>query len=276
MHFFFRLFIICCCMTSFSLFARIPYTGKEKVIFNHGFESNNSFISFVTINEHEYIVKQKKDVTKQLLSAVREAVAAFIAQVLDIAHSVTIISAQDDIVGKVNTKLPATLHTIAAGKTVREQPESRYFQLSLKQRSPEDVLTGRWLTESIIDQITWHEQLPIIIALDLFICNTDRHGGNLFYDPATDCFCAIDMDNIFRRDLPGLACQKLDIMINVHKKRFTKEELKALKSVRNTLQFLLKKYTSKQIIAQFHMCAKQVGKVNAIDRKKMEKKNSTS
>lgn len=164
------------------------------------------------------------------------------------------------------------MHTIAEGKTVREQPESRYYQLSLKQRSPEDLLTGRWLTEEIIDQMTWHKQLPIIIALDLFICNTDRHGGNLFYDPVTDCFCAIDMDNIFRRDLPALACKKLDIMVNIHKKKFTKKEIIALASVRDTLQFLLKKYSSKQIIIQLNLFAKQVGKVSVIDSKKMAKK----
>ena len=39
---------------------------------------------------------------------------------------------------------------------------------------------GGWLTEIIIDQMTWHRQLPIIIAFDLFISNTDRHRGNLF------------------------------------------------------------------------------------------------
>ena len=54
------------------------------------------------------------------------------------------------------------------------------------------------LTIVIIYRMTWHVQLPIIVALDLFICNTDRHRGNLFYDAVTDTFCAIDMDDIFR------------------------------------------------------------------------------
>jgi hypothetical protein len=258
-----------------SLFSNVHYTGDEAVIMVRRFESKNSFISYVMINGRMYIVKQKKDVGKQRASAMREALAAYIAQDLAIAHSVIIISAEDDITGKVNAQVPATLHTIAEGKTVRKQPESKYYRLCLKQRSPQGELgPDRWLTEEIIDQMTWHEQLPTIIALDLFLSNTDRHGGNLFYDEVTDRFCAIDMDNIFRRDLPELACQKLDIMINVYKKQFTAEEIAALVQVRDTLQFLLKQHTSKQIITQLHLFAQQAcgKKAGSADKKKMAKK----
>lgn len=168
---------------------------------------------------------------------------------------------------------PGAILTIAPGATIRDQPESRYYNLCLKQRTIDgDLLPHRWLTEQIIHQITWHKQLPIIIGLDLFICNTDRHGGNLFYDLHTDSFCAIDMDNIFRRDLPALACAKLQVMIN-HQKQFTHEEIEALKGVRDTIQFLLDRYTSKQLIAQLHFFIKQAGFSKRILRaEKMAKK----
>src|SRR5258708_5693346 len=100
--------------------------------------------------------------------------------------------------------------------------------------------------------MTWHKQLPIIIALDIFISNADRHGGNLFYDPQTDSFCAIDMDCIFAYNVSQFACEKLDLMVNVYKKEFTLEEVKALALMRDTLKFLARKYTVEKIIDQMH------------------------
>ena len=265
--------VMYCCVVTLPLLSEIDYTGKETVVVTGGFESVNSFIRYLTINGKRYILKQKKDASR-LMTAIREALAAYIAQDLHIAHSVKIIAIEDDISGKVNVQSPATLHTIAAGKSVRSQPESRYSQLCLKQRSPEDLLLGRWLTEEIIDQITWHKQLPLIIALDLFISNTDRHGDNLFYDPVTDRFCAIDMDNIFRRDLPELARKKLIIMVKIQKKKFTKEEIVALTSVRNTLQFLSRRHSPNDIIAKLHFFAQQISnkKNSVIHSKVMIKK----
>ncbi|HLW72984.1 MAG TPA: hypothetical protein VKR54_02965 [Candidatus Babeliales bacterium] len=268
-----RSIVICCFTMIFSLFSTIYYTGDEQVVLMSEFESKNSFISYVTINGYQYIIKQKKNIQKQM-AAVRDALAAYIAQDLGIAHSVQIISVTQDIAGKVNKQQPATLHTIAAGKAIIDQPESRYYKLRLKQRSPEDdLLPNRWLTEAIIYQMTWHKQLPLIVALDLFIGNIDRHGGNLFYDPVTDCFCAIDMDNIFRFDLPALACQKLDAMVSLGK-NFTNEEIIALTSVRDTLQFLLRRFTSTQIIDQLHLFVQQAGlrKNNIIKYKSLVKK----
>jgi len=237
-----------------SVFSKNNYTYKEIVILVGGFESNNSFISYVTIDGVRYLVKQKKTVSKQF-SVVRDTFAAYIAKDLGIAHSVKIISPEEKFPGKKNVTWPATLHTIASGKTIRSQPKSKYYNLCLKQRLPSSILSvNRWLTETIIHQMTWHKQLPIIIGLDLFICNTDRHRANLFYDPETDSFCAIDMDNIFRRDLPALACQKLTLMID-RKKEFTKDEILALTSMRDTIQFLLGKYPVKKLIKKLRHLA---------------------
>ncbi len=220
-----------------------------------GFESVNSFICYVNIDNIRYLLKQKKTPSKQF-SVVRDALAAYIAKDLKIAQSVQIIPAKKEFSGKRNKYWPATLHSIAAGKTLWSQPESKYYRLSLKQRGRR--VLNQWLTETIIHQITWHKQLPIIIGLDLFLCNTDRHRGNLFYDPKTDCFCAIDMDNIYRRDLPSFAYQKLLLMIKAHKK-FTKPEIKALKRVGKTLRFLLERYSVNHLIDKLHFFVKQAG-----------------
>jgi hypothetical protein len=253
------IFIVLCCFTILSsLFSKKFYTSTKNIFLINTVEAKNSFISYVTIDGHKYIVKQKKDITKKI-SIVRDALAAYIAKKLFIAHSVKIISSKKNFPGKVYPMEPGAILTIAPGATIRDQPESKYYSLCLKQRNINgELLPDRWLTENIIYQITWHWQLPIIIGLDLFICNTDRHKGNLFYDPQTDSFCAIDMDNIFRRNLPGLAYEKLNIMIN-NKKQFTHEEIEALISVRDTLQFLLNKYKPKRLIAKLHHFAKKAG-----------------
>lgn len=257
-RFFFILFVSCLFAPTSFVLSKTLYTGNETVIVTGGFESKNAFITYVTIKGHQYIIKQKKRFNSQL-GVARDALAAYIAKHLAIAHVVEVISSTTDIPGKINVMWPVTLHTIAAGKTIRSQPESKYHALSLKQRLPGVKITGLWLTEKIINQMTWHDQLPIIIALDLFISNTDRHGGNLFYDPETDSFCAIDMDGIFRRDLPEMACQKLAEMINKYQKQFTEKEIVALISVKKTLNFLLNKYTPQHLINKFHFFIKKAG-----------------
>ncbi len=250
------------------------YTYKDIVLSIGGFESKNSFISYVTIDGIQYLLKQKKTPSKQF-SVVRDALAAWIAEDLNIAHHVTIIGPNQDFPGKKNVLWPATLHTIAPGKMVRAQPESKYYKLGLKQRIPEAILPmyNRWLTEKIIHQMTWHRQLPVIIGLDLFICNTDRHRANIFYDPATDTFCAIDMDNIFRRDLPALACEKLHMMIDQGKK-FTTKEIQALVKMRDTLMFLHNKYNPQMLIEKLHYFVVQAGftQDSPLYTKKIEKK----
>jgi len=253
-----RIISVICCLTIVSVVFPKNHYIKGSVIVIDGFESRHSFISYVTIDGVKYLLKQKK-IKSQQFSVVRDALSAWIAQDLDIAHSVSIIPPEEDFPGKKNKLWPATLHTIAPGKTVRSQKGSKYHALCLKQRVPGGVRPiNRWLTETIIHQMTWHKQIPIIIGLDLFLCYTDRHGGNLFYDPATDSFCAIDMENIFRRDLPGLAYEKLLLMLH-QGKQFSKKEIEALAKMRDIIAFLLDKYTSKKIIDKLHFFVKQAG-----------------
>lgn len=251
------------CVSTFS-FSKVSLS--EIAFLEGGFESKNAFINYVVINGQRYIVKQKKECAQTIISVIRDALAAYIAKELGIAHSVEIISPDDDISGKIYQHCPATLLSIAAGKIIRHLAEDhKYFRLSLQQRDPvglDEKILNKWLDETIIFQITWHKQLPIIVALDLFVCNTDRHRGNLFYDDKTDSFCAIDMDNIYRRNLPEFACQNLEKMMYVDNKKFTKKEIRALKRMKKTLEFLLQKYTPDKIIAQLYTFAQQAGYVN--------------
>src|SRR5690606_6836894 len=194
---------------------------------------------------------------------VRDALAAYIAKNLKIAHLVDIIAYNISFPGKIHHNWPATIHTIAPGETVRKQRGSKYNALRLKQLwAHASTFEQKGLTRQIINHMTWHKQLPIIIALDLLIGNSDRHCGNLCYDPETDSFCAIDMDDTFNKDLCEIAYKKLFIMLNDPKIVFTSEEITAFVQLRKTLMYLLSHYESRHMIKKMYYFAKKTGFVS--------------
>jgi hypothetical protein len=242
-----------------SIFPKILYTGKEKVSLINTIEGKNCFISYVIINGRKYLLKQKKDYKKQL-AVVRDALAAYIAEDLKIAHQIDIIESNKEFPGKVKAWWPATLHTLASGDTVRKQPKCKYNALRLRQFwAQAQSFSEKGLTKAIISHMTWHRQLPEIIALDLITGNSDRHCGNLCYDPTMDTFCAIDMDDTFNKDLCLLAAKKLKFMIREDKVVFTKEEIRALTHMRNTLKFLVRRHPPDDLIKKLYFFAKKAG-----------------
>ena len=248
------------CALSSLMFAKIKYTGHETVVLDGGFESKNAFINYIIIGKQRYILKQKKDISQIAASAMRDSFAAYIARNLGITHLVKIIAPEDNILGKVYQNYPATVHTIVPGVTIRNLINSKYSYLTL-QLITLSKLNEKWL-DTILPQISWHKQLSIMVALDLFLCNTDRHRGNIFYDESTDSFYAIDMDNIYRLNMPEIACAHLDRMIYVDKRKFTKQEIEALMILKSTLERLLKKYTPHKLIDCLHKCAHKAGYIN--------------
>jgi hypothetical protein len=163
------------------------------------------YISFVTIDGKKYIIKQKKSTCqRKLMGVVRDAVMAHCAQDFINAHRVAIIPAGKAFPGKPRTDWPATIHTIAPGKMIKEQ-KSRYRHMDIKQA---DVGFRR----EMLSWISEHKMLMLIVAYDTFLCNHDRHRGNLFYNPTDDSFCAIDMDSAFKHNLCALGCKNFKKM----------------------------------------------------------------
>jgi len=205
-------------------------------------------------------LSNKKKIQKKQLSVVRDALAAYIAKDLEIAHQICIVSFKKKIPGKIKSLWPATLHTLAPGETVRSQRDSKYNALRLRQFwATAKNFNEKGLTRSIISYMTWHRQLPIIIALDLMIGNSDRHCGNLCYDPEADTFCAIDMDDTFNKDLCLFACEKLKAMVEIDGVVFTPEEIVALKNMRDVLKFLVRKHKPADLIKKLYEFAKKAG-----------------
>lgn len=223
------------------------------------------YISFVYINGQEYIIKQKKsNCVRKIGGVVRDTITAYVAENFakahyntddfKIAHQVRIIPAGKEFPGKLRIDWPATIHTIAPGKMIKAQ-EGAYRRMNIKQA---DVGFRR-------DMLSWmikHPVLIMIIALDTFVCNHDRHRGNLFYDAKNNSFCAIDMDSAFRHNLCALGCKNFMQMLQDKNLRLSSKEIKALMTYKKYLDFLITRFHPEDILAQYNEFAQQAGFVS--------------
>jgi hypothetical protein len=185
---------------------------------------------------------------------VRDAITAHIAEDFGIAHRVTIIPAGKKFAGKPRTDWPATLHTIAPGKMIKAQ-NSKYNGMNIKQAEigfKRDMLT--WMMK--------HPTLIMMVALDTFLCNHDRHRGNLFYHQKTDSFCAIDMDSAFKYNLCALACKNFTKMINDRNQRLSTKEINVLISYKEYLEFLIDQHHPEQTLELYNAFVNQAGFVD--------------
>jgi len=216
------------------------------------------YISFVRIDGKKYIIKQKKsNCLRKLVGVVRDAIMAHYAENFIKAHQVDIIPAGRAFPGKLRTDWPATIHTIAPGRMIKDQ-DSRYNSMNIKQA---DVGFRR-------DMLPWMVKDPVlvkIVAFDTFLCNHDRHRGNLFYDSKTDSFCAIDMDSAFKHNLCALACQNFTAMLSNKKLQLSNKELNALIEYKGHLQFLIENYRPEDTLAMYDYFVQKAGFVEGSD-----------
>ncbi|HSC25433.1 MAG TPA: hypothetical protein VLB80_04440 [Candidatus Babeliales bacterium] len=230
--------------------------GKVKLLSMK--EMRFCYISFVTVDGEKYLIKQKKPLNK-LLGVVRDALTAHIAESFGIgmAHRVDIIPAGKEFPGKFRADWPATIHTIAPGKMIKAQ-EGAYYEMKIKQANigfRRDMLP--WMIK--------HETLVKVVALDTFLCNHDRHRGNLFYNVKTDSFCAIDMDSAWKYNLCALACNNFTEMLNDKKLQLSTKEVKALTLYRDYIQFLIDNHQPEDTIKMYDYFAEKAGFVEGSD-----------
>lgn len=208
------------------------------------------YISFVNVDGERFLVKQKH-VWRKILGCVIDAITAYVAESLDIAHQVAIIPGGMEFPGKPRKDWPATIHTVAPGKMIKEQKDV-FRRMNLQQGQEgfrRDML--RWMAR--------YPMLVLIVALDIFVCNHDRHRGNLFFNPTTGEFCAIDMDSAYKYNLGELACQNFLDMMDDGLYPLTTAEYRALVKMRKVLQLLLKKFPAEKIVARYDEFVEQAG-----------------
>jgi hypothetical protein len=255
-------------LSSHVMFARLEVLDNtlSKVKLLSTEEMRFCYISFVKINGTKYIIKQKKsNFIRKIVGVVRDSITAHVAENFgsglgldaDLAHRVDVISAGEKFPGKRRKDWPATIHTIAPGKMVKAQ-DTRYNSMNIKQA---DIGFRR-------DMLVWmakHELLIMMVALDTFLCNHDRHRGNLFYTPSTDSFCAIDMDSAFKYNLCALACENFTKMINNRKLALSSKEIQVLTTYRKHLQFLIDNNHSEDTLSMYNYFAEKAGFVEGSD-----------
>ncbi len=217
------------------------------------------YISFVRVNGKQYIIKQKKsDCFRKIVGVVRDAITAHVAESfgLGFAHQVDVIPAGKDFAGKPRTDWPATIHTIAPGKMIKAQT-TPYDGMKIKQ--------AVGFTRSMLQWIVKHEALIKMVALDTFLCNHDRHRGNLFYNKKTASFCAIDMDSAFKYNLCEWACRNFTAMLQDKKLYLTREEIRALELYKDHLEFLIALHQPEELVAMYDYFTEKAGFVEGTE-----------
>jgi hypothetical protein len=211
------------------------------------------YISFVAMdNQEELLIKQKKsNCFRKIVSVVRDCVTAEVAENFGIAHKVDIIPAGKDFPGKPRKDWPATIHTIAPGKMIKAQ-NSPYDRMNIKQ-------ADEGFRRDMLAWMAMHPVLLIMVAMDTFLCNHDRHRGNLFYEPGTNSFCAIDMDSAFKYNLCALACKNFTKMINDKRVRLSSKEIRTLTSYKEYIEFLIDKCHPEETVARYNYFAEKAG-----------------
>jgi hypothetical protein len=223
-------------------------------------ETRFCFISFVNIDGTKYIIKQKKTgLFRKIVGVVRDAITAHIAESFgetldlefDLAHRVDVIPAGVPFIGKPRTDWPATIHTIAPGKMIKEQ-KKRFPGMNIKQ-------ANIGFRRDMLEWMVKHPILIVYVAMDTFLCNHDRHRGNLFYNKKTGSFCAIDMDSSFKFNLCALGCRNFTEMLHDERLHLTKKEINALITYRKYLQFLIDNYKPENTLYMYDYFAEKAG-----------------
>ena len=243
-------------MSSQLLFTRLEIldTDPTNVRLLSTREMRFCYISFVQINGTTYLIKQKKETClRKIVGVVRDSITAHIAESFGIgtAHQVDVIPAGKAFPGKPSKDWPATIHSIAPGKMIKEQ-QSPYKKMKIQQKD------GGFR----LDMLGWmkkHPQLIVIIALDIFTCNHDRHRGNLFYNKATDSFCAIDMDSAYKYPLSAIAYKNFTSMLNDKKLYLDNRDVYTLMQLRKHLQFLIDNHLPKDTVMMYDYFAQKAG-----------------
>lgn len=198
-------------MDTFSILeSNVPHTGSD------------ASIQKVTDGLHIYVLKQINDpsldeqyllINDIIASTIANDIGIHINEVFFIPYSVA-----NHL--KIFPDRAATLHSYVYGKDLEQRlpdccsNDFTIHQLSLyllsvwpQQQPIEEHQQG--LNRNIINNMSIHDDLPAIVALDTFIGNSDRSLPNIFYDSQSDHFYGIDQAAAFNINLALFANDRL-------------------------------------------------------------------
>ncbi len=195
---------------------------------------------------NKFCVKQYKiyDVDNEF-GTVRAVLASIVAESLDIPiNRVRIIPAHRAFAGKYFEGRVATLHTFVEGSLVKYLKLP--YEVSIRLKYKEDMPTNkRGLTYPIIQSMSFHKDLPVIVAFDTFVSNSGRHRKNLFYNKQSDRFCGIDLEQAGRKpfdmNYSQISYYNMKELFQNSQFKLSNREKAALKLFHKTLKELIKK-----------------------------------
>jgi hypothetical protein len=246
------LIIVFCSPIIFGIATRfaIKDFAQEKVVVTKRVKSSHSLITFIKYHGSSFVIKQKLREHSNYWSVIQ----AILADVF--AHSIeTVLSQRARLIPgyvhfptKLHKNTPASLLTVAPGKSIRQWNRTSPRQITSKTKR---ILKHLFLKQSsgmnvrILQSIARHPDLPHILAVHIILGFYDGHDGNIFYDQEKNRFAIIDMDSSFKKNL----AQGSYAFIKKYctQKRVTSDIKRALLTVADTLELLMQKNPIKKI-----------------------------
>ncbi len=191
----------------------------------------------------QFVIKQTKENTPLAqLDSINELFATCIAESLHIpVNHVDLIPLGFDMPSNLTKQKIATLHTWVPGRPACEY--DCYRGLTIRQGYRKRLYVEQiGLNRDIIFNMSVHQDLPRIVALDAFLGNYDRSRSNLLYDDKSGRFYIIDMERALSVNLCFSGCYHIKKMIDNNGSDFCPQEIEALRSFGNTLNTLVNKY----------------------------------
>ena len=166
-----------------------------------------------------------------------------------------------------------TLHSRIPGKAIRE----------MKSMDEEIAIKCGIRKEQTIANIIQYQELCDIIAFDIFIDNTDRHNGNIFFNKKTGHFYIFDMDHGFKSaftlaytshdyDFNIVATRTYRYIKTLKKRKLSAAHVQALKQVQQTLQKLINLYPPAILFEEWMLLAEKANVFYTVrDQEKIKK-----
>ncbi len=209
-------------------------------------------------NEEQAILKQLKGHPVRFISnLVADDVGAFIAQSAHIlSNRVSIVPDHHACMYKTMAHQPASLHSFIGGHTLEQNPGK--IRKSIVQLTFIGNQRIHGLTRHGINAMTAHPDLPNIAAIDTFMGNTDRLPKNIIHNKSTNRLYAIDFTLAFSTNLARHTIKHLRSLLR-KKVHFNQSELKALKTYKSTLKYLLTIHTPHSLETRIHESLQETG-----------------
>jgi len=227
----------------------VPINSKiadpKNFIFDRRQSARNSYISVLhsADNEEElYILKQKKagysEQVTQLLAVFDAIGCDMVNSIQSIpSNKILIVPAALDFPGKHFPNRVATVHTYIPAKPVKQG--GPFKGLKVNQYFYDVPRKSRGLSKSVVSNMTWHPDVPVLCAIDTFTGNSDRCCDNLVYDSDSGRFFAFDFSEAFNKPLTKMALMQVTMLKEKGARYLSPEERVALISYRNAMAGLV-------------------------------------